>query len=67
MPARFGAPAVAWNGLGEEPMTDDEWREHLRSISDDELEAIALYDGLVRNRHDAQDERDRRAREMADG
>lgn len=54
--------AGRWNGLGAEPLTDAEWRAHLRDASDAELDELCACD-FVRERFDAQDERDRRRAE----
>lgn len=51
-----------WTGFGPEPLTDAEWRAHLRDASDSELEELCNCD-FVRERDDAQDERERRAAE----
>jgi len=48
-----------WSGFGPEPLTDAEWQAHLREATDCEIAELCSCD-YVRERHDAQDERDRR-------
>jgi hypothetical protein len=48
-----------WSGFGDEPLTDAEWRSHLRDATDREIADLCSCDS-AKERDDAQDERARR-------
>jgi hypothetical protein len=47
-------------------MSASEWQAYLRGLDDDELDSLARYGAMQRDRHDAQDEQDRRKYEALD-
>jgi hypothetical protein len=48
-----------WSGFGPEPMTNAEWQAHLRESTDADLDELCGTP-FLRERLDAQDERDAR-------
>jgi hypothetical protein len=59
MSAPYGHP-------DDDRMSASEWLAYLRGLDDDELDSLARYGAMQRDRHDAQDERDRRKYEALD-